>query len=200
MWSCWPAISRVHPFPKPSFPSSFQVKALPRSLAFSLGQGQECSRGVSARESLLLRLNRLNIAVLYEWWGRKQVTIPSPLSGGVQRGKEIPEVTDGCRSTKTNTWTEKRRWEYNRQTDRKKFKWRKNVLTTTKNKEKDITEVEMQCHLGGDLKCWNGNGGRGMQFQVPNHETTSPVILDANVWLTRCKAITGKRWLMQRRH
>lgn len=45
-------------------------------------------------KSLLLRLNGLSIAVLYEGGGRQQVTIPGPHSGRIQRWKEIPEVTE----------------------------------------------------------------------------------------------------------
>lgn len=46
-------------------------------------------------KSLLLRLNGLNITVLYEGGGRQQVTVPSPCSRSVQRWKEIPEAKKG---------------------------------------------------------------------------------------------------------
>lgn len=41
----------------------------------------------------MLRLNGLSITVLYERGRRQQVTIPSALSGRIQRWKEIPKVT-----------------------------------------------------------------------------------------------------------
>lgn len=46
-------------------------------------------------ERLLLRLNGLSITVLYEGGRRKQVTIPGPCPGKIQRRKEIPEAMGG---------------------------------------------------------------------------------------------------------
>lgn len=65
----------------------------PESLAFCLGEGEQGPGRMSVWQSLLWRLNRLSIAVLYERRRRQQVTVHGPRSRRFQRREEIPEST-----------------------------------------------------------------------------------------------------------
>lgn len=65
----------------------------PGSLAFSLGERQQGSGWVSVWQSLLWRLNRLGVTVLYERRRRQQVTVHGPHSRRIQWREEIPEST-----------------------------------------------------------------------------------------------------------
>lgn len=82
------------------------------------------------------------------------MTIPSPLSWGFQRGKEIPEGADGGRWTKTTKTVEYKRTDRQKvKTKKQCIKERKKMRQTQQQQDSLPATVEIQCHLKGDPKC-----------------------------------------------